>query len=102
MKQQLTASLHDFAVSLGYTLIPNGHGVSQIAVAAAPAMPMLPMECSISPENDAVMFFMHRMVQVSICLGADLELLNTRGVLVPVLPCWWADVGAECSISMSE
>ena len=35
-------------------------------------------------------------------LSADLRLRLSGGVLVPVLGCWRADVGAECFIRMSE
>ena len=35
-------------------------------------------------------------------LGADSWLRLSSGVLLPVLPCWWADVGAERFIRTRE
>ena len=35
-------------------------------------------------------------------LGAYLRLRLTRSVQVPILLCWWANVGAECFVRMSE
>ena len=35
-------------------------------------------------------------------LGADLGLRFVWGVLLPVVPCWRANVGAECFMRMSE
>jgi len=58
----------------------------------------------IFPPKGTVMLFIqsHNGSQHLRSLGADLRLRLTRGVLMPLLLCWWADVGAECFIRMSE
>jgi hypothetical protein len=58
----------------------------------------LPNKCPTGP----VFMRSHNAGQHLQGLGAGSGLPLARSVLVPVLPCWWADVGAERFIRISE